>query len=79
MLCSAPGNVMAICVSSRMCLCLPVYHMAVHAFRRLGKARERLQEATGDYAFSPEGKLDEVTGVRKLTRVRDLQFKVRDW
>lgn len=44
--------------------------------RRLGKARERLLEATGDYAFPPGGQLDEITGLRKQTRVRDLQFKV---
>lgn len=45
--------------------------------RRLGKARERLLEATGDYALPHGGQLDEITGVRKQTRVRDLQFKVR--
>lgn len=44
--------------------------------RRLGKARERLLEATGDYALPHGGQLDEITGVRKQTRVRDLQFKV---
>lgn len=44
--------------------------------RRLGKARERLLEATGEYAFPPGGQLDEITGLRKQTRVRDLQFKV---
>lgn len=44
--------------------------------RRLGKARERLLEATGDYAFPPGSQLDEITGLRKQTRVRDLQFKV---
>eukprot|EP00752_Nemacystus_decipiens_P006370 g5742.t1 len=46
--------------------------------RRLGKARERLLEATGDYAFPPGGQLDEITGLRKQTRVRDLQFKVAE-
>lgn len=48
-----------------------------HRFRRrLGKARERLLEATGEYALPHGGQLDEITGVRKQTRVRDLQFKV---
>lgn len=46
--------------------------------RRLGKARERLLEATGDYALPHGGQLDEITGVRKQTRVRDLQFKVAE-
>lgn len=59
---------------TRRCAC--VYTCRI-CCRRLGKARERLLEATGDYAFPPEGQLDEVTGVRKLTRVRDLQFKVK--
>lgn len=42
---------------------------------RLEKARERLLEATGEYALPHGGQLDEVTGMRKQTRVRDLQFK----
>ncbi|CAN0434059.1 unnamed protein product [Ectocarpus sp. 12 AP-2014] len=46
--------------------------------RRLGKARQRLLEATGDYAFPPGEQLDEMTGLRKQTRVRDLQFKVAE-
>lgn len=45
--------------------------------RRLGKARDRLLEATGEYAYMPGEQLDEVTGLRKMTRVRDLQFKVQ--
>lgn len=49
----------------------------VFCCRRLGKARERLLEATGDYALPHGGQMDEITGVRKQTRVRDLQFKVR--
>eukprot|EP00903_Cladosiphon_okamuranus_P022275 g20481.t1 len=51
---------------------------AAQQSRRLGKARERLLEATGDYAFPPGGQLDEITGIRKQTRVRDLQFKVAE-
>ncbi|CAN0495924.1 unnamed protein product, partial [Ectocarpus sp. 12 AP-2014] len=38
----------------------------------------RLLEATGDYAFPPGEQLDEMTGLRKQTRVRDLQFKVAE-
>lgn len=62
------------CTSLTYCFC------ALHApncdDRRLGKARERLLEATGEYALPHGGQLDELTGLRKQTRVRDLQFKV---
>lgn len=34
-------------------------------------------DATGEYAIPHGGQLDELTGLRKQTRVRDLQFKVR--
>ncbi|CAM9145939.1 unnamed protein product [Ascophyllum nodosum] len=45
---------------------------------RLGKARERLLQATGEYALPHGAQLDEVTGVRKQTRVREMQFKVAE-
>jgi len=61
-------------MSMPVCPCVCV--RTKHNCRRLGKARERLLEATGDYAFPPGGQLDEITGLRKQTRVRDLQFKV---
>ncbi|CAM9832336.1 unnamed protein product, partial [Discosporangium mesarthrocarpum] len=45
---------------------------------RLAKARDRLKEATGEYALPHARLVDEITGIRKQTRVRDLQFKVAE-
>ncbi|CAM9724651.1 unnamed protein product [Chrysoparadoxa australica] len=62
----------------RMAVNLPVEGDTAASLSRLEQARARLQEATGAYALPHGGQLDDITGLRKQTRVRELDLKVAE-
>lgn len=72
-----PDMRLALLIGIVLILLLSLHSLFV-MYSRLGKARERLLQATGEYALPHGAQLDEITGVRKQTRVREMQFKVRD-